>query len=420
MSHTPHTKYPIPNTKDNSRHQTLHIQHPTPDNNRKIRVAQVITRMDWGGSADILRILCTHLDPCVYDVCVIIGHTKYPTAKTSAFLKDLGGKVTVITQLKREINPFLDVWAFVKLYRLLRREKFDIVHTHTAKAGVLGRLAARAAGLKVIIHTPHGHNFYGYFGPALSKAIIIIERFVSRFTDKIIALTALEKEDFIAYKVADEHKVSLIYQGLELDAYTQPAVDKTHMKKSFNIRAEELVIGFIGRLEPIKGLDYFIDAAGIVAEKFNNLKFILVGEGSLRPHLTKKIEDKGFASRCIFTGWREDILEINSILDILVLPSLNEAVGIALIEAQAMGVPVIATHVGGIPEVVNDKSTGLLVSPADSRGLAQAMEYLIENTQKRSEMSAAAKAWVRGKFKAEDMADKISRLYKELVKPDVA
>lgn len=411
MFQTPNTRHPTPNTQ----HQTPNTQHLTPNSIRKIKVAQVITRMDWGGSPDILRITCDHLNPEVYDLDLVIGLTKYPSGKTGEFLKRFKGKITIIPQLKREVNLFWDIRAFLKLYLLLRKGKFDIVHTHTAKAGALGRIAARLAGVKVIVHTPHGHNFYGYFGAAANKAIIFIERLAACFTDKIIVFTELEKKDFIKFKVAPKNKVVLIYQGLELDKYSKAAMDKNKMRESFNIGQKEFVVGFIGRLEPVKGLDYFVDAASRVEKKNPNVRFILVGDGSMRQGLENKVRDLGIAQRFIFTGWREDIAQINSMLDILVLPSLNEAVGISLIEAQSAGVPVIATNVGGIPEVVNDNITGLLVPAADAASLAGAIEYLLENDQKRIEMSEAAKAWVAGKFKAEDMADKISRLYNELV-----
>lgn len=383
------------------------------DVNRKIKIAQVITRLDWGGSPDIVRIICHYLNPKFYDITLVTGPTKYPSVKTKKFLKEFNNKVVVISQLKRNINPINDLSALIRLYILFCREKFDIVHTHTAKAGVLGRIAARIARVSTTIHMPHGHNFYGYFGPLLSKLVITTERFLAHFTDRIIALTELEKRDLIEFKVTNDERISLIYQGLELDRFTQANINNIKIRESFNIRPEEYVVGMIGRLEPIKGPEYFIEAAREISKEFAQLKFILVGEGSLRKNLEARIKNLGLEDRFIFTGWREDIPEILSILDILVLPSLNEALGMVLIEAQAMGVPVVATKTGGIPEVIKDNQTGILIPAGDFKSLTLAIRHLLTDKQKRLNMAETAKSWVRDRFKARDMVEKISQLYQE-------
>ncbi len=376
----------------------------------KIKVAQVITRLDWGGSPDIFRVLASGLDPEKFDVSLVIGRTAYPSAKTGEFLQRFSGRLTVINELQRDISPFRDLRAFFKLYNVFRREKFDIVHTHTAKAGALGRLAAKLSGVPKIVHTPHGHNFYGYFGPVLTRIIVIIERFLAKFTDKIIALTELEKNDLMKFGIAGEDKAVLIYQGLELDI---PKADKNAIKISFNIDIDDYAVGMIGRLEPVKGPEYFIKAAIEVSREFKNVKFLLVG--SLRLKLEKQVKDSGLADKFIFTGWREDVPDILSMLDIMVLPSLNEAVGIVLVQAQYLGVPVVATTVGGIPEVVKDNETGILVLASDVQGIAEGIKELLRDTAKRITMGQAGKTWVSGRFRAEEMIRKTSELYKELI-----
>lgn len=380
---------------------------------KRIKIAQVITRLDWGGSPDIVRIICSYLDPKLYDVTLITGLTKYPSSKTKQFLQEFNSRVVIVPQLKRKINLWLDFRALLTLYFLFWRQKFDIVHTHTAKAGALGRLAAYFAKTKVIIHTPHGHNFYGYFNFLFSKIIIMLEKFFASFTDELIALTELEKKDLIRFKVASPEKIRLIYQGLELEDYAKINIDRNKFRQSFNISLGQSVVGMIGRLEPVKGPQYFVQAVKFYAGQLNNAKFIIAGEGSLRKRLEKQVKNAGLEDRFIFIGWREDIREIISILDILVLPSLNEAVGMVLLEAASLGIPVIATNVGGIPEIVKDKQTGILVEPANYRALALAINYLLSNKQKSLEMSQAAKSWVRGRFKTQDMVNEISKLYQE-------
>jgi len=390
-----------------------------PKNNR-IKVAHVITRMDWGGSPDIVRIICTYLDPAAYDVRLIFGETLHPSARTQVFLIDFTGKVVIIPQLKRKVNLLHDLQAFIKLYVLFRREKFDIVHTHTAKAGALGRFAAFLSGRPVIIHTPHGHNFYGYFPKIGSFCIVLIEKFLACFTDRIIALTELEKIDFIKFRAAAAQKLSVIHQGLELGRYVQARSNTGALREAFGIGQDERVVGMIGRLEPVKGPDYFIEAAALIAAKNKKIKFIIAGEGSLKEKLKARAGELGIHDKVIFTGWREDVPEILALLDVLVLPSLNEAVGMVLLEAGAAGVAVVAAKVGGVPEIVRDQQTGLLVPAGSLDGIARAVNELLSDHQKRQAMGQAAAAWVEGKFKAEDMAGDLSGLYQELLRKKAA
>lgn len=378
-----------------------------------IKIAEVITRLDWGGSPDIVRTTCAYLDKNQFDVTLVSGPTEHFTRRTEDFIKGFGDKYIVVKPLRRSVGLFHDWRAFWQLYCLCKRGKFDIVHTHTAKAGILGRLAARMAGVPVVIHTPHGHNFYGYFNPIFSRFVVIMERIFSMFTDKIICMTALELNDFKKYRAANPKKLALIYQGLELRKYTDGPVDKEGLRESLSLKEGETVVGFLGRLEPIKGADIFVEAGAYVAKFFRKTKFLVIGEGSLRENLERKVVELGVRHKFIFTGWREDVAQLLSVIDLLVLPSRNEAVGIALIEAQAAGVPVVATRVGGIPEVVNENFTGLLVPPKDPARLAAAINTLLVNPEKRMRMGERAKEWANGRFMVDEMIDKTSHLYIE-------
>jgi glycosyltransferase involved in cell wall biosynthesis len=381
----------------------------------KIKIAQVITRMDWGGSPDIVRILSNRLDTLKFDVWLIYGATEHPSLKTKQFLKFFEDRAVFIPHLVRNLSIISDILAFIELYNLFRKEKFDIVHTHTAKAGTLARLAASLAGVKVIVHTPHGHNFYGYFSRLASICVVLIEKFLAIFTDKIVALTQLEYQDYLKFKLAGPSKISLIYQGLELDEYRVADSVAQKTREELKIRHEEQVVGIVCRLEPIKGAGYFIEAAREVLKSFDNLKLVIVGEGSLRKDLENMVKQWGLSDRFIFTGWREDVASVMSIFEILVLPSLNEAVGMVLIEAQSLGIPVIASRVGGIPEVVKDKETGLLVPSADYRSLAAAIKQLLADKGRLLRLGKQAKVWVNGRFRAEDMVETISQLYQKLL-----
>lgn len=381
----------------------------------KIKIAEIITRLDWGGSPDIIRILCQSLNRDKYEVKLIAGMTRYPTDKTRKFLEEFKDNFISVPCLRREINPFFDALALFKLCRILAKEEFDIVHTHTAKAGALGRLAAHFSGSRRIIHMPHGNNFYGYFNYFTSKLVILAERILSRYTSLFVALSNLEKRELIEYAVAPEEKIRVVNSGLDLEFKNIGQDDAFLRKRSFGFDSNQRVVGMVSRLEPIKGPEYFIESIPQIIKKSIDTAFLVVGEGSLRKKLEKRAKELGLKDRITFLGWREDILKIIAFLDILVQPSLNEAIGRVLLEAQGLGIPVVATSVGGIPEIVRDGVTGILVPPKDSERLAEAVSGLLLDEEKRSGMSRKSKEWVDEKFSAQRMLKDIDTIYQEIV-----
>ena len=222
---------------------------------KKIKIAQVITRLDWSGAPDIIEILCRRLDPSIYDVTLIYGRTLYPSEKTSEFLKSFKGKVTIIPYLKRDVSIFEDIAALIKLYIIFLRERFDIVHTHTAKAGFIGRIAAKIAGTAFVTHTPHGHDFYGYFSSLGSRLVVILEKIAALFADRIIVLTAIEKTDMLKYRICPADKIEIVHSGIDFLIFERVNVDVMKKKAGLNIAAGDFVVGMIGRLEAIKGFE---------------------------------------------------------------------------------------------------------------------------------------------------------------------
>ncbi len=380
---------------------------------QKIKMAQVITRLDWSGAPDILEIICGHLDPSVYEITLIYGPTRYPSEKTKEFLSKFRGRIIIIPYLKREVSLFQDLAALIRLYFIFLRERFDIVHTHTAKAGFIGRIAAKLSGARLVIHTPHGHDFYGYFGSLGSRFVIILERIAALFADKIIVFTGIEKMDMLKYHICGAGKIKVIQSGLDFSRFDKVTADTIEKKAEFGIGPDDFIVGMVGRLESIKGCEYFIDAAKIVLGVFPQARFLVVGDGSLRNSLEERSRSLNMEKNVIFAGWREDIPKILPILNVLVLASLNEAVGRVLLEAGAVGIPTVATAVGGIPEVIKDGKTGILVPPEDAKAMARAVIDLLKDKDKRSAMSSAARDWVRSNFNEKRMAGDISNLYKE-------
>lgn len=374
----------------------------------------MITRMDWGGSPEIVRMLCAGLAR-EFDLTLVTGLTAHPSRKTSAFFAGFAGRVVVIPQLRREIRPWRDLMAFFKLYAFFRREKFDLVHTHTAKAGFLGRLAARLAGCRCIVHTPHGHNFYGYFGSFLSKLIVIMERLAGLVTARLVVLTELEKKDHRAFNICPVEKIALIPSALEAEFFAAPAAEIPALRGGLGLGGAQ-VVGMIGRLEPVKGAEFFIDAGREILRAFPATRFLVAGEGSLKQALEARAQAYGVQDAFVFTGWREDIRELLACIDVLVLPSLNEALGLVLLQAQAAGVPVVATAVGGVAEAVRDGVTGVLVAPGDGRVIAEAVARLLSDQAAAAAMGSEGRKWVSGRFTADTMVRNHELLYGELLK----
>lgn len=382
----------------------------------RIKVAEVITRLDWGGAPDIVRLICSRLNPEFYDITLVTGLTKHPSRKTKEFLGNNLRKVVFIPELKRNINPISDLAACIRLYFLFLREKFDIVHAHTAKAGALARIAAFLSGKSIIVYTPHGLTSYGYFGPLGSKSVLILEKLFARITDRIAVLSGIEKEDFEKFKIGNAAKISIITSGIELDEYNIDR-DAESKKGEFGIKEGEFTVGMIARLETVKGPSYFIEAAPFILNTVKNVKFLVIGDGALRDKLKILCKELGVADKFIFTGWREDINEILCILDVVVLVSLNEAIGRIILEAGSCAKPVVATNVGGIPSVIEDKKTGILVPPKNPQKLAEAVIELLGDANKRQEMGRRAKERVQANFGMEKMIKDFDDLYKDLLIP---
>ena len=391
---------------------------------QKLKVLHIITRFDKGGSAENTLLTILGIDKKKFNVILVKGSTyesRMSREEHASVISDLenaqlkGIKIINNPFLLRRINPIYDLLAFFYLYIFLIKEKPTIVHTHSSKAGLLGRLAAKLAGVPIIIHTPHGHIFFGYFGSFKTKIFIILEKLASRITDIIVALTNREKEDHIRLRIANKDKFIVIPSGVELNKFKEvPYNEKQNLKRELGIPENALIIGTVGRLEPVKGPEFLIEAAKYIIPKHPNTYFLFAGDGHLKKNLEKKASDLGIKNNIIFLGWRNDIAKIISVYDIFVLPSLNEGMGRVLVEAMALGKPIVASNAGGIPDLVTHGKNGFLVPPKDPRELANYIQILLEDGEKREKMGMAGKDMVKN-FSKEKTVGKIAELYKELM-----
>jgi len=313
--------------------------------------------------------------------------------------------------LVREINPVLDAWATVALWRLLRRVRPEVVHTHTSKAGAVGRLAAWLAGIPVVIHTPHGHVFYGYYGSVTSAIIRLLERHLAKITDRIVTLTDRGAQEHVQYKIASPQKFVTIHGGNSLAQFRSLRVNAPVKRKELGLPPEGPIIGTVGWLVPIKGHTWLVRAVPRVLAEFPQACVVLIGDGPLLGELKHLAAELGISPHVMFLGTRHDIPECLAALDLFVLPSLNEGMGRALIEAMAVGCPVVATRVGGIPDIVADGTTGLLVPPRDDRALAEAILTLLRDRSRRAAYGESARRHVDDRFEVASMVRNIERLY---------
>jgi glycosyltransferase involved in cell wall biosynthesis len=392
-----------------------------PDTQGRIKVVHVITRLDRGGSAQNTLLTCLGLTER-YELVLVHGlslesqMTDWEKKAVESGIKEAntrGIKVVAIPSLVRKISPVQDLRAFFCLWRLMIQEKPSIVHTHTSKPGILGRWAAKMAGVPIIVHTPHGHVFFGHFGPLASRFFLMVERLMAFITDRMVALTEGEKNDYIAFSICDPDKIVTIHSGVEIDRYMTAEVDIEDKKKSLGLDPKGLVVGTVGWLLPIKGPMHLLNAMARVWQSHPETSLVFVGKGDLEKELREEALRMEASGRVSFLGWRDDIPEIMQILDIFVLPSLNEGMGRVLVEAMAAGKPVVASRVGGIPDLVKHGQNGLLVEPGDVTGLSLAIRKLLIDKKMQDEMGMKGRTMAQN-FGVEKMVEKIDALYSSL------
>ena len=390
----------------------------------KTRVIHIITRLDKGGSAETTLHIVSSLNMEKYDV--FLAHGLSRESNMSIMEKEVvesdlllaeakGVRVFALPSLVRRLSFKNDLLAFINIYRLIRRIRPHIVHTHTSKAGLLGRLASFLARVPIIIHTPHGHVFHSYYGPVMTKVFVFAEKILSFMTDKITALTNRERDEHLEEGIASIEKYVVIHSGVMLDRLMNMNIDAGAGRSEFGIAQDSNVIGVVGRLVPIKGHKYLVSAAKRIIKEFRNTVFVFVGDGYLSSRLERQAESVGVRKNIIFTGWRKDAVEILDLFDILVLPSLNEGMGKVLVEGMALGKPIIASNVGGIIDLVRNGENGILVPPGDSDALGEAILQLLKDKNLSEKLGKNGKAMVYPEFDASVMVKQIEDLYESLL-----
>ncbi len=384
---------------------------------KSIRVLHIITRMIVGGAQENTLLSVVGLDAMPeYDVTLISGIDKGREGELLSQARETA-QLIVLPEMGRSINPFSDLVAFWKLYRLIKKGRYHIVHTHSSKAGVLGRLAAWLAGTPLIVHTLHSLVFHEYQPWIINKSWRLAKKICSPVTDYFISVSSIISEKAIAAGIAKPEKFRTIYSGMELDWFLNAKFDAAEIRREFGIPLDAPVVGKIARLFPLKGHDQLMDAAPEIVKRVPNVRFFLIGDGMLLEPLQKRASEYGILKNFVFAGLidRKRIPEMISAMDIVVHTSLREGLARVLPQALAMGKPCVSFDIDGAPEVVIDDYTGYLVKAFDSEGLANRVAQLLEDDELRKKLGENGRRHVDPNFRTEKMVADISEVYQMLL-----
>jgi glycosyltransferase involved in cell wall biosynthesis len=380
---------------------------------KRFRVAHIITRLCKGGAQENTFQTVRLANRERFEVDLISGHTRGDEGSIEDAVRAAGIGILRVSTLVRNVAPMRDLVAFRALESLFRANRYSIIHTHTSKAGFLGRMAAVRAEIPIVVHTPHGNIFQGYFSKPMTRLFVAMERYAARRTDRIIELTPRGIEEHLNQGIGRREQYVTIFSGIDLGPFPQAIAHREETRRALGIAPNEYLVGAVGRLEPIKGFGYFIAAARLVAQRIPHARFIVAGHGTLASELRAQTADLG--DRFRWLGLREDVPDLMAAMDVFVLPSLNEGMGRVLLEAGAAGTPAVAASVGGVPDIVRNGGTGILAPPRDPRAIADAVCMLAEDADCRRAMGRAARSAIVPAYGLGQMVRRIEALYETLI-----
>jgi glycosyltransferase involved in cell wall biosynthesis len=383
-----------------------------------IRVLRVIARLNMGGPALHVTYLARGLASRGYETTLVAGDVARGEESMAFVAERAGVEIVPLPGLSRELSPLRDAVAAWRVAQIIRRVRPDIVHTHTAKAGAVGRMAALLAGpgrRPVVVHTFHGHVLRGYFGRVGTLLFRAIETVLARTTDRLVAVSPAVRDELVALRVAPERKFSVVRLGIELEPRVRFDGDAAEVRRRHGIGADKFVVGWFGRMTAVKRTEDLLTMLAGVRERGVDALLLLVGDGDDRERLEQRAHDLGLARSCLFVGYQEDVAPWYAICDAVVLTSASEGTPVTIIEALAAGRPVVATRVGGVPDVVEEGETGFLVRPGDTHALAERLEILARNPERRAAMGAAGRERVLRRYAVDRLVDDIDALYRALL-----
>ena len=379
-----------------------------------LRIVHLITRLERGGSSDCTLLQAIAAARRGHRVTVVTGPSALESGLVAQARSTSGLDLVVLPDLIRPMRLWSDLRALRAIVRLLRDQACDILHTHTSKAGALGRLASFFRRPGAVLHQPHGHLFYGYYGGPGSRCVVLAERVLARLADAQIALTRRGAEEHLRRGIGRPDGFHVVRSGIDLRPWRRPARDREACRAALGIEAATFAIGTLCRLEPIKGVEDLLEAFIRIAPDHALLRLVVAGDGPLRQRLLDRAARSGRSDRIVIDGQWRPPRRVLPALDLFVLASHNEGMSRALVEAMAAGLAIVATDVGGVGEVLEEGRCGILVPPRDPEALAAAIARLSSDPDRRAALGAAARARALA-FGAGRMGRQVIRLYREVL-----
>jgi glycosyltransferase involved in cell wall biosynthesis len=384
-----------------------------------IRVLRAIARLNMGGPTLHVSYLSAGLRERGYETILVAGSVGQGEQSMAYVPEELGVPVVTVPYLHREISPVRDLLATWRLARIMRDERPTILHTHTAKAGAVGRAAALLAGRSrppIIVHTFHGHVLRGYFGRFWTGFFRRLERLLARITDVLVAVSPEVRDELVTLGVAPASKFRVIRLGIELDSrLSSDGAARAETRRVMGVPEDRFVVGWIGRMTGVKRTDVVLKGFRALRDDGVDAVLCMVGDGPDRAAVEELAGELGIVRDCLFAGYQQDVGPFFAAFDVFVLPSGNEGTPVTAIEALASGCPVVATRVGGVPDVVDDGVDGFLVAPAAVGELAARLAELARDPELRARMGAAGRERMQTRYAVDRLVDDVDRLYRELL-----
>jgi glycosyltransferase involved in cell wall biosynthesis len=402
-----------------------------------MRILRIIARLNVGGPARHVVWLTDALRDEEFHSTLIAGSVPPGEDDMTYFADEHDVHPVIIREMSREISPS-DIRSLVRIYRAMRRERPDVIHTHTAKAGTLGRVAGLAykwltPGSFIgrprrvrFVHTFHGHVFHSYYSPAKTRVFLAIEKVLARVaTDKIIVLSDQQLAEISSkFRVGRRQQFTIVPLGVDVDSLESTEKTRSEVRSELGLDEDAIAVGFVGRLTEIKNIPLLLEAAALTQASRDRVRFFIAGDGHLRGELEQRATELKLEN-IAFLGNRTDVAALYAAFDIVALTSLNEGTPLSLIEAMAAGKPVISTGVGGVRDLLGEAvderdgfsicERGVRVETFEAADLDRGLQYLVDDADSRKRLAESGREFARVKYGKERLIADIKRLYRELV-----
>lgn len=385
---------------------------------KKIKVLRIIARLNIGGPAIHTILLTAKINNEQFHSYLLTGEVEENESDMIYLADKYKVKPLIISDMGREIRPLRDMKTFLRIYKLIQTIKPDIVHTHTAKAGTVGRLAAFIAGVPNIVHTFHGNIFKGYFGKLKTSIFLLIEKSLACISSKIIAISEQQKKELVDLKIAQPNKIKIIHLGFNFENILPSSSHKNRFKSKFNLPLQCKLIGIVGRLVPIKNHTLFIDIVEEVARRYDDIYFTIIGDGEMKGFLETEVKRRDLTERIIFTGFLQDLKSVYADLDIVLLTSINEGTPVAIIESMASEKMVMSTNVGGVGDFVKNGVNGFVFDKMSPKPFVKEICKWVDsnNAEKYSRIRSNARKTAYKMFNYNKLILAMQKLYLNLMK----